>query len=143
MFAFKSQFMYSFLTSIAYKNSFFTSALRFYQRIVLSNDDLEEKFVKGWGKGGQKVNKTSNCVELKHVPTGLVVKCHQSRSLIRNRAIAREILEKKLDFMINGSKSVLGQEIVNKKKRKYEYERKRRAKEEAMKQGVNDTNENK
>lgn len=74
MFASKKQLMNSFLTSMLHRNSFSTSALRLYQRIVLNNDEIEEKFVKGWGKGGQKVNKTSNCVELKHIPTGLVVK---------------------------------------------------------------------
>lgn len=40
----------------------------------LLEDDIEEKFVKGFGKGGQKVNKTNNCVELKHRPTGIHVK---------------------------------------------------------------------
>ena len=48
--------------------------LCFYHTIVLREDELEESFVKGWGKGGQKVNKTSNCVELKHIPTGIAVK---------------------------------------------------------------------
>lgn len=64
----------------------------------------------------------------------LISQCHQSRSLERNRVIARQILEKKLDFMINGSESVLGQEIAKKKKRKSDYDRKRRAKEEAIKE---------
>ena len=41
---------------------------------MLCESDLEEKFVRGFGKGGQKVNKTSNCVELKHLPTGISVK---------------------------------------------------------------------
>ena len=41
---------------------------------VLDEDDLEEQFVRGSGPGGQATNKTSNCVVLKHVPTGIVVK---------------------------------------------------------------------
>lgn len=49
-------------------------SLRSYKKIVLNDDDIEEKFVKGWGKGGQKVNKTSNCVELKHKPSGVIIK---------------------------------------------------------------------
>lgn len=53
--------------------NFYTSS-RLYKTIELNEDDLEENFVKGWGKGGQKVNKTSNCVELKHKPSGIVVK---------------------------------------------------------------------
>ncbi len=44
------------------------------KQVVLCESDLEEKFVRGFGKGGQKVNKTSNCVELKHLPTGIAVK---------------------------------------------------------------------
>lgn len=45
-----------------------------YHRIHLSEDDLEEKFIKGWGPGGQKVNKSSNCVQLLHKPTGITIK---------------------------------------------------------------------
>lgn len=41
---------------------------------VLNEEDLEEQFVRGSGPGGQATNKTSNCVVLKHVPTGVVVK---------------------------------------------------------------------
>lgn len=41
---------------------------------VLNEDELEEQFVRGSGPGGQATNKTSNCVVLKHVPTGIVVK---------------------------------------------------------------------
>lgn len=41
---------------------------------VLNEDDLEEQFVRGSGPGGQATNKTSNCVVLKHVPSGIVVK---------------------------------------------------------------------
>lgn len=43
---------------------------------VLNEDDLEEQFVRGSGPGGQATNKTSNCVVLKHIPTGIVVKVH-------------------------------------------------------------------
>lgn len=41
---------------------------------VLNEDELEEQFVRGSGPGGQATNKTSNCVVLKHVPSGIVVK---------------------------------------------------------------------
>lgn len=41
---------------------------------VLNEDELEEQFVRGTGPGGQATNKTSNCVVLKHIPTGTVVK---------------------------------------------------------------------
>ena len=42
--------------------------------------DLLEKFVRGSGAGGQKINKTSNCVFLKHLPTGVCIKCQIDRS---------------------------------------------------------------
>lgn len=76
---------------------------------ILNPDDLEEDFVRGGGPGGQAVNKTSNAVILKHKPSGIVVKCHQTRSLARNREIAREILTQKLDLIINGDLSVEAQ----------------------------------
>lgn len=57
--------------------------------------DLEEKFVKSAGKGGQKVNKTSSCVYLRHVPTGIEVKFMKDRSQSINRFLARrELVEK-------------------------------------------------
>ena len=49
------------------------------------------------GRGGQKVNKTSNCVQLVHGPTGLIVKCQKTRSRARNRTLARQWLAAKLD----------------------------------------------
>lgn len=52
-----------------------TSRIKFEIR----ESDLEEKFVKGFGPGGQKTNKTNNCVILKHLPTKIVVKCHDAR----------------------------------------------------------------
>ena len=42
----------------------------------LNEDDLEEMFVRGSGPGGQATNKTSNCVVLKHTPTGISVKVY-------------------------------------------------------------------
>ena len=57
--------------------------------------DFKEKFVRSSGKGGQKVNKTSSCVFLRHIPTGLEVKCMKDRSQSINRFLARrELLEK-------------------------------------------------
>ena len=52
-------------------------------------EDLEERFVLGSGSGGQKVNKTSSCVYLKHLPTGTEIKCQESRSREKNREVAR------------------------------------------------------
>lgn len=59
--------------------------------------DIEEKFVRSSGKGGQKVNKTSTCVYLKHIPTGIEVKCMKDRSQSINRFLARRELVKKIE----------------------------------------------
>ncbi len=52
-------------------------------------DDLVEKFIRGTGHGGQKINKTSSTVYLKHVPSGIEIKCQAGRSQAMNRHIAR------------------------------------------------------
>ncbi|XP_041792993.1 probable peptide chain release factor C12orf65 homolog, mitochondrial isoform X2 [Chelmon rostratus] len=79
---------------------------------VLNEDELEEQFVRGSGPGGQATNKTSNCVVLKHIPSGIVVKCHQTRSVEINRKRARDIMREKLDVVYKGELS----EVVLKKK---------------------------
>lgn len=61
----------------------------------IREEELEERFVRSSGKGGQHVNKTSTCVWLRHVPTGIEVKCMAERSQSLNRFLARrELLEK-------------------------------------------------
>jgi len=70
------------------------------QKCNLSEKDISEKFVRSSGSGGQKVNKSSTCVYLKHITTGLSVKIQKSRSQGLNRYYARkrmcELLENKL-----------------------------------------------
>ncbi|MGD0844554.1 MAG: peptide chain release factor-like protein [Geobacteraceae bacterium] len=61
----------------------------------IREEELEERFVRSSGKGGQHVNKTSTCVWLRHIPTGIEVKCMAERSQSLNRFLARrELLEK-------------------------------------------------
>ena len=59
--------------------------------------DIDEKFVHGSGHGGQKINKTSIAVQLRHVPTGIVVKYQQFRERSMNRILALRELLRKLD----------------------------------------------
>uniref|UniRef100_UPI00398E3C97 mitochondrial translation release factor in rescue n=1 Tax=Pristiophorus japonicus TaxID=55135 RepID=UPI00398E3C97 len=94
---------------------------------VVVEDELDEQFVRGSGPGGQATNKTSNCVVLKHVPSGIVVKCHQTRSVDQNRKIARTILQEKLDVHYKGVNS----EIVKQKQEQQwkKQEKKRKAKD--------------
>ena len=65
--------------------------------------DLLEKFVRGSGAGGQKINKTSNCVFLKHLPTGVCIKCQMDRSREMNRFLARRELCDQLEAIRNGT----------------------------------------
>jgi hypothetical protein len=98
----------------------------------LKEDEIEEKFVKGSGAGGQKVNKTSNRVILVHTPTGLRVECQDTRSLQQNRKIARKRLRLKLDAFINGESSREGQKatkaVTKKAKNKARSKRRRQQK---------------
>jgi len=55
-------------------------------------DDLEESFILGGGPGGQKTNKTSNVVRLMHEPSGLMIRCGETRSRETNRWLARRML---------------------------------------------------
>ena len=75
----------------------------------LNEEELLEKFVKGGGAGGQKINKTSNKVILVHEPTQIRVECQETRSLQKNRKIARKKLQSKLDEYYNGSMSQTSQ----------------------------------
>lgn len=62
------------------------------ERNAVSESDLEEKFIRSSGPGGQHVNRTSTCVYLKHTPTGLEVKMQKARSQALNRFYARRRL---------------------------------------------------
>ena len=86
--------------------------------VVLIDSDLVEKFVRGSGKGGQKVNKAANRVQLEHLPTGIKVSCHDARDLSTNRKIARKMLIEKLDQHYNGANSRIEQEFEKIRKRK-------------------------
>ncbi|TRZ96426.1 peptide chain release factor-like protein [bacterium] len=62
----------------------------------IAESEIIEKFVKSRGPGGQNVNKTATCVYLKHIPTGIEVKCQRERSQVLNRYIARQLLFRKV-----------------------------------------------
>lgn len=47
--------------------------------------EVQERFVLGSGRGGQKIQKTSSCVHLRHAPTGIEVRCQGERSQAANR----------------------------------------------------------
>ncbi len=60
----------------------------------IKKEDIQEKFIKASGRGGQKVNKTSSAVFIRHIPTGISVKCGSARSQHLNRFLAlRRLVE--------------------------------------------------
>jgi len=67
-----------------------------FEQPGIREQDIIEKFIKSSGPGGQSVNKTSSCVYLKHIPTGIEVKCQRERSQVLNRYMARKILAEKV-----------------------------------------------
>ena len=59
------------------------------RKLRIRDEDLQEDFIRGSGPGGQKVNKTSSTVVLRHLPTGVEVRCQKERSQVMNRHWAR------------------------------------------------------
>jgi protein subunit release factor B len=66
-------------------------------------DEVEERFVRGSGPGGQKINKTSSTVWLRHRPTGLEVRCQRERSQTANRDLAWAELIGKLEARVRAA----------------------------------------
>jgi len=99
-------------------------------KLGIREEDLVEKFILGSGSGGQKINKTSSCVYLKHLPSGFEIKCQQERSRELNRYYARKELCEKLDEAIFQEKSERQQKIekIRRQKRK----RSKKAKEKML-----------
>ena len=101
-------------------------------RLGIRDRDVIEKFIRSSGPGGQHVNKTSTCVYLKHLPTGIEVKMAQGRSQALNRFLAWRSLAEKVEEKVLGEKSARRHEIekIRRQKRK----RSRRSKEKMLKE---------
>jgi protein subunit release factor B len=75
-----------------------------FERLGILEKDLEERFVRASGRGGQKLHKTSSCVRLTHRPTGVRVRCEASRSQSLNRFLARRRLAEELERRGEGAR---------------------------------------
>jgi protein subunit release factor B len=96
----------------------------------VTENDYEESFIRSSGPGGQKVNKSSSCVYLVHIPTGLSCKCQRERLQSLNRYLARKLLLDKIERLQKGfiAKEKETLEKIRRQKRK----RSKRAKEKIL-----------
>ncbi|KAH7701369.1 Protein T23B5.4 a [Aphelenchoides avenae] len=76
--------------------------LKNYAFPQVQREDCDQKFITGWGPGGSRVAAQQNAVQLKHLPTGVVVKVHESRLQLKNIEIAYERLRLAVDRHLNG-----------------------------------------
>lgn len=88
--------------------------------------DIDERFVRSSGAGGQNVNKVSSCVLLRHRPTGMRVRCQRERSQGLNRYLARRLLVDKIEAAARGAAEEEAQRVARIRRQKRR--RSRRAK---------------
>ena len=93
----------------------------------IREEDLVEKFIRSSGKGGQHVNKSSTCVWLKHLPTGIEIKCMVERSQSLNRFLARRELVERIEAL-SGLTTRRAVEAEKARRQKARRKRKARAK---------------
>jgi protein subunit release factor B len=94
------------------------------EALGVREEDIEEKFIRSSGSGGQKVNKTSTCVYLRHIHTGIEVKCMKERSQSLNRFLARRELVEKISKV---SGQITSEDIKMEKIKRQKAKRRKRA----------------
>ena len=92
------------------------------KKLGILETDLEEKFILGKGKGGQKKNKTASCVSLIHKPSGLMIKCQKTRSQSQNRILARTLLCEQIE-----KKQLKEKQFKEKEQAKKRFQKRKRA----------------
>jgi protein subunit release factor B len=112
------------------------------KELNICEDDIEETFVRASGPGGQKTNKTSSCVSLRHIPTNIIIKCQQERSQALNRFLARRHLLDQIERMQKGSIKEENLRIEKIRNRKRKRAKRAKMKYSALKTKQSDAKEN-
>ncbi len=107
-----------------------TQLLERMARLGIREEDIEERFIRSGGPGGQNVNKVATGVYLKHIPSGIEVKVTKERSQALNRFRARRILVEKIAAQVLREQTEREKEIARMRRQKRR--RSRRAKEKML-----------
>jgi len=97
-------------------------------KLGVHEGDLDERFVRSGGAGGQNVNKVATCVVLRHAPSGLLVKCQSARTQGMNRFLARRMLCDRIEERRAGTASKAQQEAERIRRQKRRRSRRAKAK---------------
>ena len=100
------------------------------EEALIFEEDIEESFILGGGPGGQKTNKTSSVVRLSHEPSGISVRCGETRSRETNRWLARRTLAELILQREQGRKSA--EQQAREKRRRQKRRRSRRQKQRML-----------
>lgn len=92
---------------------------------------IEESFVRGGGPGGQKINKTASCVQLRYPPLDLSVRCQRERSRSLNRFLALRELVDEIEIRVSPGTSARLREIEKRRRSKGRAGRRARARHRA------------
>ncbi|MDP6924437.1 MAG: peptide chain release factor-like protein [Candidatus Scalindua sp.] len=111
------------------------------RELNVKEDDLEERFIRSSGPGGQKVNKSSTCVFLRHIPTDTTVKYQKERSQALNRFFARRTLLDQIELKQNGYIKEEEKRIEKIKSQKRKKRRRSKEKATTLKPRESDTEE--
>ncbi len=100
------------------------------KELGLREEDIEEKFIRGRGPGGRKINRSAICVQLKHRPTGIVIRMQRERSQAVNRYLARRELADRVEKLVKGSNAEAYKKYQKIRKQKLRRKRRSRSKVE-------------
>jgi peptide chain release factor 1 len=98
--------------------------------VNVDDKDLEISIAASGGPGGQGVNTTNSAVQIRHIPTGIIVKCQDERSQLKNKARALKVLRSRLleieqrkadDALSAERKNMVGSAERSQKVRTYNY----------------------